>query len=195
MSEKEYIHSVGVYISDVRKSKGLTQTECGKAADISRSTISDIEKGLRLPSGKDVLSLCQVLDLTPNDIFSCGNSDHPFTESRTADEETVESLAMMARAIYSFYKLSRQSKRLMGDTMFRLAEAENGHDFVNTASFIKDFVSEMLSSQEMKDTALKVANAQREGRGKPRLEGASFEVVINELVEALANGDITKAVR
>lgn len=195
MSEKEYIHSVGVYISDVRKSKGLTQTECGKAADISRSTISDIEKGLRLPSGKDVLSLCQVLDLTPNDIFSCGNSDHPFTESRTADEETVESLAMMARAIYSFYKLSRQSKRLMGDTMFRLAEAENGHDFVNTASFIKDFVSEMLSSQEMKDTALKVANAQREGRGKPRLEGVSFEVVINELVEALANGDITKAVR
>ena len=102
---------------------------------------------------------------------------------------------MMARAIYSFYKLSRQSKRLMGDTMFRLAEAENGHDFVNTASFIKDFVSEMLSSQEMKDTALKVANAQREGRGKPRLEGASFEVVINELVEALANGGITKAVR
>jgi transcriptional regulator with XRE-family HTH domain len=195
MSEKEYIHSVGVYISDVRKSKGLTQTECGKAADISRSTISDIEKGLRLPSGKDVLSLCQVLDLTPNDIFSCGNSDHPFTESRTADEETVESLAMMARAIYSFYKLSRQSKRLMGDTMFRLAEAENGHDFVKTASFIKESVSAMLNSPEAKATALKIANAQREGRGEPPMSDVSFEVIVGELVRALADGDITKAVR
>lgn len=195
MSEKEYIHSVGVYISDVRKSKGLTQTECGKVADISRSTISDIEKGLRLPSGKDVLSLCQVLDLTPNDIFSCGNSDHPFTESRTPDEETVESLAMMARAVYSFYKLSRQSKRLMGDTMFRLAEAENGHDFVHTASFIKEGVEAALNTPEAKQVALNLANSKRAKKGLEPLEDVPFEVIVSELVKAIADGDITRDVK
>jgi transcriptional regulator with XRE-family HTH domain len=195
MSEKEYIHSVGVFISDVRKSKGLTQSECGEAANISRSTISDIEKGLRLPSGKDVLSLCGVLDLTPNEIFSCGDKDHSFTESKTPNEETVESLAMMVRAIYSFYKLSRQSKRLMGDTMFRLAEAENGHDFVRTASFIKESVEAMLNSPEAQETALKIANAKREAKGEPELVDVSFEVIIAELVDALAGGDIAKVLK
>jgi len=190
MSEKEYIHSVGVYISDVRKSKGLTQTECGKAADISRSTISDIEKGLRLPSGKDVLSLCQVLDLTPNDIFSFGNSDHPFTESRTPEDEAIESLTVMFRAIYSFYKLSRQSKRLMGDTMFRLAEAENGHEFVNNAASIKDFVSEVFNSQEMKDSAMETANRMKGSAGDPMVDDSSFKPMLMELIDSMFNGGI-----
>lgn len=190
MSEKEYIHSVGVYISDVRKSKGLTQTECGNAADISRSTISDIEKGCRLPSGKDVVSLCRVLGITPNDIFSCGEFEKSVPELVDSNKEVAENMALLARTVFSFYKLSKQSKGLIGDMIFRLAAAERGHDFVKEAAEIREFVDACFNNEDVQQLIVMFINSFREKEGKEPLETQSLSVIISELVDGFLTGKI-----
>lgn len=190
MSEKEYIHSVGVYLSDVRRTKGMTQTECGEAANISRSTISDIEKGFRLPSGKDVVSLCQVLDITPNDIFSCGGLESPVPDKDKSKKEAVENMAMLLRTIFAFYKLSKQSKRLMGDTIFRLAAAERGHDFVKEAADIRLFGVDFFNNEIVRQSFLDYVNKIRRVEGKQLLDDDSFEMVITELLDGIFSGEI-----
>ncbi|WP_274804097.1 helix-turn-helix domain-containing protein [Pseudoalteromonas rhizosphaerae] len=190
MSEKEYVHSVGVYLSDVRRSKGMTQTECGKAANISRSTISDIEKGFRLPSGKDVVSLCQVLDITPNDIFSCGGLESPVPDKEKSKKEVVENAAMLVRTIFSFYRLSKQSKRLIGDTIFRLAAAERGHDFVSEAADCKKFVEDALNNEGIRELVVDKLNTIRVADNKEPLDIESFDVAITELLDGIFSGNL-----
>lgn len=148
MSEKEYTHSVGKYISDLRKRKNLSQSECGELSGVSRSTISDIEKGLRLPSSKDLLALCRVLKTTPNDILACGDSSFEFTKERNENDILRDDLITLSRAYYSFIRLSRQSKNLVNDAMYRMAADEHGQTFVDEIKDIDDYVDIFLNSEE-----------------------------------------------
>jgi transcriptional regulator with XRE-family HTH domain len=148
MSEKEYTHSVGKYISDLRKRKNLSQSECGELSGVSRSTISDIEKGLRLPSSKDLLALCRVLKTTPNDILAYGDSSFEFTKERNENDILRDDLITLSRAYYSFIRLSRQSKNLVNDAMYRMAADEHGQTFVDEIKDIDDYVDIFLNSEE-----------------------------------------------
>lgn len=148
MSEKEYTHSVGKYISDLRKRKNLNQSECGELSGVSRSTISDIEKGLRLPSTKDLLALCRVLKTTPNDVLSCGDSSFEFTKERSENDILRDDLITLSRAYYSFIRLSRQSKNIINDAMYRIAADEHGQTFVDEVKDIDDYVDIFLNNEE-----------------------------------------------
>lgn len=148
MSEKEYTHSVGKYISDLRKRKNLNQSECGELSGVSRSTISDIEKGLRLPSTKDLLALCRVLKTTPNDVLSCGDSSFEFTKERSENDILRDDLITLSRAYYSFIRLSRQSKNIINDAMYRIAADEHGQAFVDEVKDIDDYVDIFLNNEE-----------------------------------------------
>lgn len=53
-----------------RKRKGLTQAEVAEAAEISERTYADIERGSVNMRVETVLSICKVLQITPDDILT-----------------------------------------------------------------------------------------------------------------------------
>ena len=52
-----------------RKQKGYTQVELGKALNYGYTAIANYESGRNEPSFDDLISLCHVLDTTPNDLL------------------------------------------------------------------------------------------------------------------------------
>lgn len=56
-------------LSEVRKKKGINQTDLGNMVGVSRQTISLIERGDYNPSVMVALSLARVFDMRVEDIF------------------------------------------------------------------------------------------------------------------------------
>ena len=56
-------------LKQIRKEKGLTQTELAQRINVSKVTIVSWEKGKCYPNASDLLLLCHVLDSSPNDIL------------------------------------------------------------------------------------------------------------------------------
>lgn len=56
-------------LSEIRKEKGINQTDLGNMVGVSRQTISLIERGDYNPSVMVALSLARVFDMRVEDIF------------------------------------------------------------------------------------------------------------------------------
>ena len=56
-------------LAEIRREKGLSQTELAKMVGVSRNTISSIETGQFNPTAKLALILCIALDKKFEDIF------------------------------------------------------------------------------------------------------------------------------
>lgn len=192
MSDKDYALAVGRYISDLRMKKNLSQTECGKLAGISRSTMSDIEKGFRLPSGKDVISLCHVLGVTPNDIFSHGDDGSVFNQVKTVQDKTAEDIALLAQSVYTFYKLSRSSKKSVHDVMYKMALSENGQEFAATYEMIKNVVYDIVSNEATKEYGLLTINQMRAKDGKPPIDILDIDAIFSQLGKMVVDGEFTQ---
>ena len=189
MVSKGYTKAVGEYIAKKRLDKGLKQADCAKQAEISRSTMSDIEKGLRLPSGKDVLSLCGVLGITPNDIFSYGEVV-AFDEAKKPGEQAAEEIAFFLQSIYCFYKLNQSSKKALHDVMYKMALNDHGQDFAKTHADIQKGVIFYLTDQGMKDTMLTVFNGLREKQGEEPVASFDIDSLAAEFSQSLMNGSL-----
>ena len=57
-------------LAEVRKEKGLSQSELAKMVGVSRNTISSIETGQFNPTAKLALILCIALDKKFEELFS-----------------------------------------------------------------------------------------------------------------------------
>lgn len=57
-------------LSELRKEKGINQTDLGRLVGVSRQTISLIERGDYNPSVMVALSLAKVFDVSVEDIFT-----------------------------------------------------------------------------------------------------------------------------
>ena len=62
-------------LSDLRKEKGINQTDLGRLVGVSRQTISLIERGDYNPSVMVALSLAKVFDVSVEDIFTLEEDD------------------------------------------------------------------------------------------------------------------------
>ena len=62
-------------LSDLRKEKGINQTDLGKLVGVSRQTISLIERGDYNPSVMVALSLARVFDVSVEEIFTLEEED------------------------------------------------------------------------------------------------------------------------
>lgn len=69
---KSRIQRVGKFLAQLRKQRKQTQTELANAIGISRSTVSDVEKGLRLPSGEHLIALSDFLGLPIDHLLLTG---------------------------------------------------------------------------------------------------------------------------
>ena len=56
-------------ILSYRKQKGMTQTELGNAIGLSRSMVANIELGTNQATLKHLMQLCEIFNVTPNDLL------------------------------------------------------------------------------------------------------------------------------
>ncbi len=61
---------IGKFINQCRKEKKLTQTELAEKLNITDRAISKWENGIFLPDSGTMLALCEILNITINDLFS-----------------------------------------------------------------------------------------------------------------------------
>ena len=56
---------MGDRIKEIRKKQGLTQEQLAEKVDITLEYISQIERGLKIPSMQVFIKLVEVLDVSP----------------------------------------------------------------------------------------------------------------------------------
>jgi len=61
---------IGRFISTKRKEKNITQSELAEKLNITDRAISKWENGVCLPDASNMPELCEILDITINDLFS-----------------------------------------------------------------------------------------------------------------------------
>ena len=86
--------SVGSFIAELRKEKGLTQAELAERVGVTGGAVSKWERGLCYPDIETVVRLAEVLDLSVGEILA-GQRIQVYTP------ETVDTLAKESIAAYS----------------------------------------------------------------------------------------------
>ena len=61
---------IGKFIQEKRKEKIITQQELAEKLYISDRAISKWENGICMPDANNITELCEILDITINDLFS-----------------------------------------------------------------------------------------------------------------------------
>lgn len=56
-------------LKSLRESKGYSQDDLGKIIGKSRGSFSNYERGIAQPTLKDLTNLCEILEVTPNDLL------------------------------------------------------------------------------------------------------------------------------
>lgn len=80
MANKELHPEIGQRIKELRELRGMEQIELAwELGYKSQSTISKWESGVNLPTGKKLIELAQVLDVSTNEIL--GLEITPYTET------------------------------------------------------------------------------------------------------------------
>ena len=64
------LKKIGKFIAEKRREKGFTQESLAEELDISNRAISKWERGICLPDAAKMPVLCQLFDITINDLFS-----------------------------------------------------------------------------------------------------------------------------
>lgn len=65
----EIAKKIGNNIKVLRKQKGLTQTEIAKMLNMTQQQYSRFETGIFELNYTQILEICHILEITPNDIF------------------------------------------------------------------------------------------------------------------------------
>ena len=97
--------SVGNFIAELRKEKGLTQAELAERVGVTGGAVSKWERGLCYPDIETVVRLAEVLDLSVGEILA-GQRIQVYTP------ETVDTLAKESIAAYSGSERRRMLRRM-----------------------------------------------------------------------------------
>ena len=73
---------IGTFILNLRKEKNLTQSSLAEKLNISDRAISKWENGICLPDAGKMIELCEILDITLNDLFSGEKVDMKDNENK-----------------------------------------------------------------------------------------------------------------
>lgn len=67
---------VGDKINEIIKAKHLKQSAVGQAAGYDIRRFNDLIHGRRRITADDIIPICKVLDITPNELFEYGNTEN-----------------------------------------------------------------------------------------------------------------------
>lgn len=95
---------IGKFIAECRKEQGITQTQLADRLDITYKAVSKWESGRGLPDASRMIELCDILNITVNDLLSGEKvSEHNYVHQ--ADDNLVE-LQKQKEAVNTSAKIS-----------------------------------------------------------------------------------------
>lgn len=112
---------IGNKIRDLRLAKGLKTKELADLIGVDQSTISKIETDKALPSLPTLESICEVLDVSLQDIFTDLESN---LAREVAAPYGLESEA--AKVLKGFIKLSEKERQIILDLINLLTRTHSG---------------------------------------------------------------------
>jgi transcriptional regulator with XRE-family HTH domain len=74
--------NIGVAIKKIRTGKELTQGDLSKLTVISQTSISQIEKGIKRPSQKNLQKICRALEVPETIIYFYGLEESDIPQSK-----------------------------------------------------------------------------------------------------------------
>ncbi len=74
--------NVGIAIRSIRRKIGITQYELAERCNISQTSLSQIENGIKRPSERTIKKVCQVLDIPESVIYILGMQETDVPTSR-----------------------------------------------------------------------------------------------------------------
>ena len=80
---------IGHHVSHFRHERRLTQDQLAEKAGISKQFLGNIECGKSIPSVKTVLSLCDALDVSPNDLLNYAAVHDPDAPCTLRDDSNI----------------------------------------------------------------------------------------------------------
>jgi len=123
--ETDSTDSIPIELRTARTAKGLSFSDLHKLTGLSRTTLHQYESGVRKPGARELIKLCEVLEVSPNRLL-LGN-EIPFTGQ---GEGLCLSLARMARSkpgvvlglsVILVPLVAAAMSKVGGDTLFALA--------------------------------------------------------------------------
>ena len=96
---------IGKFIAECRKEKNLTQIQLADKLNITDRAVSKWENGKTMPDSSLMLELCDVLDITVNDLL-CGEKVSSEQYTKKLEEQLVEVLDEKERSDKLLYRLA-----------------------------------------------------------------------------------------
>ncbi len=100
----------GSRLRELRKKKGLTQDELGNRINVTKTSISCYEKGIRIPNMETFLKLIKELETTPNYLFGIDafevikTSDTNYILSCTKEDYEILKILKNEDKVYNMFK-------------------------------------------------------------------------------------------
>lgn len=93
---------IGKFIAECRKNKGLTQTQLAEMLNTTNKSVSKWENGSCLPDASLYEPLCDILDITINELFAG-------QKIKNEDYQRIADANLMQMLKYKLYQLSDKS--------------------------------------------------------------------------------------
>ncbi len=117
---------IGEFISLKRKEKNITQSELAEKLNITDRSISKWENGICLPDANNMLELCEILDITINDLFS-----GEIVDMKNNEKKLEENLLEMTKI-----KEQRDKELLLIEIFIGVTISINMFAFIFIAAFV-----------------------------------------------------------
>ena len=134
-------NKIGKFIAMCRKDKNLTQEKLAEILGVSSKSVSKWENGICLPDALLYESLCEVLQITINELFA-GHRIKDEDYKRIADENLMQMLK------YKLYSLSNKDITFQefDDALMRISELTAQLKAFKTKNEAVEFLMEQTQS-------------------------------------------------
>ncbi|WP_276132662.1 helix-turn-helix domain-containing protein [Polluticoccus soli] len=94
--------NIGIAIRSIRRQLGITQYELAEKCNISQTSLSQIENGIKRPSNRTIKKVCEVLEIPESVIYILGMQETDVPVSRKSVYDMLfPSIKSMALQIVS----------------------------------------------------------------------------------------------
>lgn len=131
-----------------RKAKGFSQEDLASQMDISRQAVSKWENGTAQPEMSNIIKLCEVLEITPNELF--GYEPIPAEKPSNPESPAVKKLRIIVIFVVIIFAV------LLNITVIKALlpeQTEPNADYIisefKASSFSWDFVQNIGSNQQL----------------------------------------------
>ena len=138
-------------LSSARKAKGFSQEDLAARLDVSRQAVSKWENGTAQPEMNNIIKLCSVLNITPNELFGYDSAEK---EPGTKDgKHTHPGIFLKAFAMLLIAVLAAFAIKSVTDT----PQTEPEKEYILTEFTASAFTCEALSNNGASSVQVKVS--------------------------------------